>query len=209
MRNYLKKKRFYIFLICLVCFLTLIIFILKKGVLDIDNKSYELIKDYLICDNLTPYVKLFTNLGGALVLVFISFVMMFFLKDKRVIIAIFVNLLTVFILNQLIKIIVHRLRPNSIEWLVTEAGYSFPSGHAMVSMGYFGFLIYLAYTRINKKYKWIIISLLSIVILLIGISRVYLGVHYLSDILGGFLGAIIYLIIFVECFNKYVNSNNK
>ena len=206
MKNYLKKKRFYIFLICLISFLILAILILKNGVLDIDTKFYDFIKNTFISEKFTPYIKILTNLGGPVVLLIVSIIIMFFIKNKRINIAIIVNLISVFLLNQLLKIIIQRSRPNSINWLVIESGYSFPSGHAMVSMGYYGFLIYLVYTRINKKYKWIIISLISLIILFIGISRIYLGVHFLSDILGGFLGAIMYLIVFVFCYNKYINS---
>ncbi len=70
-------------------------------------------------------------------------------------------------------------------------------------MAYYGFLIYLVYTNFkNKKYKWLLISLLAIIILFIGTSRIYLGVHYLSDVLGGFLFAIVYLIIYIYFYNK-------
>ena len=206
MKKYLKKKRFYIVLFCIIAFLVITIFILKNGVLGIDNKSYEFIKNNLISDNLTPYIKFFTNLGGALVLIGISIIIMFVIKNKKISMAILINLISVFLLNQLMKIIFQRERPDRLQWLVNEFGYSFPSGHAMVSMAYYGFLIYLVYTHINKKYKWILISILSLIIILVGISRIYLGVHYLSDILAGFLVSMAYLIIFIFCYNKFVNS---
>lgn len=80
-----------------------------------------------------------------------------------------------------------------------QVGYSFPSGHSMVSMAFYGFLIYLIYNNIKNKYiKWILISSLSILIILIGISRIYLGVHYTSDVLAGFLLSISYLVIYTR-----------
>ena len=206
MRKYLKKKRFYIILFCLIGFLAITIFVLKKGILNIDNKSYEFINNNIINDNLTPIVKIFTNLGGALVLIGMSLIIMFIIKDKKISMAILINLISVFLLNQLMKLIFQRSRPDRLHWLINEIGYSFPSGHAMISMAYYGFLIYLVYTHINKKYKWILIILLSVIIILVGLSRIYLGVHYLSDILAGFLVSIAYLIIFVFCYNKYINS---
>lgn len=80
-----------------------------------------------------------------------------------------------------------------------KVGYSFPSGHSMVSMAFYGFLIYLIYNNIKNKYiKWILICSLSILIILIGISRIYLGVHYTSDVLAGFLLSISYLVIYTR-----------
>lgn len=205
MKKYLKEKRFYIFILCLIIFLILSILVLKNGVLNIDNNSYLFIKNNLINESLTKVVKLFTNLGGALVLIMISLLMLLFIKDKKTVLIIIINLIIAFLFNDLLKHIFVRSRPDSINWLVTESGYSFPSGHAMVSMAYYGYLIYLLYLSKNK-YKWLLITLSSIIILLIGISRIYLGVHYLSDVLAGFLVAIIYLTIFITV-SEYINDS--
>ena len=75
----------------------------------------------------------------------------------------------------------------------------------MISMAFYGYLIYLIYKYVKNKYiKWISIILLSILICVIGISRIYLGVHYTSDVLGGFLISISYLIIYISVVNKYL-----
>ena len=69
----------------------------------------------------------------------------------------------------------------------------------MVSPAFYGYLIYLIYRYIKNKYiKWSLIVLLSILICLIGISRIYLGVHYTSDVLGGFLLSISYLVVYIS-----------
>ena len=208
MKDILKKKRFYIALVSISLFLLIMVLILKKGVLNIDNSVYYFIKENLISDEITNYIKIFTNLGGALVLIILSLILMFLLKNKKDGLAILINLITSFLLNLLMKIIFLRERPGVNNWLVEEIGYSFPSGHATVSMAFYGFLIYLAYIKIkNRQTKYWIISILSIVILFIGVSRVYLGVHYLSDILGGFLFSIFYLVIFITIYDKFSSNS--
>ena len=73
----------------------------------------------------------------------------------------------------------------------------------MISMAFYGFIIYLIYKNIKNKYlKWISIILISILILMIGFSRIYLGVHYVSDVLAGFLFSISYLIVYIKIINK-------
>lgn len=75
----------------------------------------------------------------------------------------------------------------------------------MVSMAFYGYLIYLIYKYVKNKYlKWISIVLLSILICSIGISRIYLGVHYTSDVLGGFLISLSYLIVYTLIVNRYL-----
>ena len=77
----------------------------------------------------------------------------------------------------------------------------------MVSMAFYGYLIYLIYRYIKNKYiKWSLIVLLSILICLIGISRIYLGVHYTSDVLGGFLLSISYLVVYISLIKKILSE---
>ncbi len=73
----------------------------------------------------------------------------------------------------------------------------------MVSMGFYGFLIYLIYINVkNKRIKYPLILFVSLLIISIGISRIYLGVHYFTDVIGGFIIAILYLVVFVKYIYK-------
>ena len=73
----------------------------------------------------------------------------------------------------------------------------------MISMAFYGYIIYLIYKYVTNKYiKWFSIVLLSILICSIGISRIYLGVHYTSDVLGGFLISVSYLVIYISAVIK-------
>ena len=85
--------------------------------------------------------------------------------------------------------------------MVMEKSYSFPSGHAMISVLFFGSIIYLV-NKYNLKYKKLITFSLSTFVLLVGISRIYLGVHYLTDVVGGYLLGFIVLFLIIHLFER-------
>ena len=128
-------------------------------------------------------------------------------KDKKKGLYIVLNILLCFLLNQSFKLIFARTRPEDIN-LINEFGYSFPSGHSMVSLAFYGFFIYIiAHLKIKKNKKILYCSLLALFVLLIGISRIYLGVHYASDVLAGYALAMAYLIIYIKLiYNKVYNT---
>jgi undecaprenyl-diphosphatase len=102
----------------------------------------------------------------------------------------------------LLKNIFSRHRP-LIPLLKPALGFSFPSGHSMMSFSFYGLLIYLCYKYIeNKILKWFLITGLFLLILSIGFSRIYLRVHYASDVLAGFSVGIAWLIFSVWLLNK-------
>lgn len=185
-----RKKT--ISLISFGLFLVVLIFVLKYDNLVIDNYIINLFK--YKNDLLTNFMKVITLFGSAYVIVPCCIILLFVLKNKKNKILMTSNLVIITLLNQLLKRVFRRLRP--INGIISESGYSFPSGHSMVSMAFYGFLIYLLY-KSNFKYKNIFIGLLIVLILLIGISRIYLGVHYPTDVFGGFLLSISYLLLFI------------
>jgi membrane-associated phospholipid phosphatase len=95
--------------------------------------------------------------------------------------------------------------------LLEEArGLSFPSGHALMSVTFYGLLIYIVFKGFkNKALKWTLISLLLILILIIGFSRIYLRVHYASDVIAGFSVGLLWLVICVWVLNRLENFSKK
>lgn len=199
-----KNLKWIILFICLIGFCALAEDVFNKEIIKGDIIGYKIISTFLISDFATPIAKFITNFGGAIFLVIATITLFIVIKNKKIGISILSNLAIVTVLNQLIKRILQRPRPTEYR-IIEETGYSFPSGHSMVSMAFYGYFIYLIYKYVKNKYvKWISISLLSLLICLIGISRIYLGVHYTSDVLGGFLISISYLIIYISAANKFI-----
>ena len=199
-----KNLKWIILFICLIGFLALAEDVFHKEIMNGDIIGYEIISKFLISDFVTPIAKFITNFGGAIFLIVLTIVLFIVIKNKKIGVSIFSNLVIVTILNQLLKGILQRPRPTEYR-IIEETGYSFPSGHSMISMAFYGYLIYLIYKYVKNKYiKWTSIVVLSLLICTIGISRIYLGVHYTSDVLGGFLISISYLVIFISAVNKFL-----
>ena len=199
-----KNLKWFILFICLIGFLALAEDVFNKEIMKGDIIGYKIISTFLISDFATPIAKFITNFGGAIFLVVLTITLFILIKNKKIGISIFSNLVIITILNQVLKRILQRPRPTEYR-IIEETGYSFPSGHSMISMAFYGYLIYLIYKYVNNKYlKWTYIILLSILICSIGISRIYLGVHYTSDVLGGFFISISYLVIYIGAMNKFL-----
>ena len=184
-RFIVKNLKWIVLFISLILVIAIAEDVLDKEVFDFDIQYYNLIYKYLISDFATPIAKCITQLGGAIFLILLSVVLTLLIKDKKIGIYIWSNLIISTVLNQVLKYIVQRPRP-------------------MVSAAFYGFLIYLIYKKVKNKYlKCTLISLLSILVILIGTSRIYLGVHYASDVVAGFLISISYLIIFTSVIKNY------
>ena len=200
----IKNLKWIILFICLIGFFALAEDVFNKEIMNGDIIGYKIVSDFLISDFATPIAKFITNFGGAIFLIVLTIALIILIKNKKIGLSIFANLVVVAVLNQVLKRILQRPRPTEYR-IIEETGYSFPSGHSMISMAFYGYLIYLIYKYAKNKYiKWISIVLLSILICAIGISRIYLGVHYTSDVLGGFLISISYLIIYISAVNKFL-----
>lgn len=204
-KKYIKKNlKWIILFICLLFIIFFTIEIYNNNIEKNDTAIYNFINKYIISDKVTPIIKFITNFGGTIILLSFSLFLLITIKNRKMGACICLNLILAFVFNIILKEIFQRDRPLDIN-LIEERGYSFPSGHAMIGLAFYGFIIYLVFKYIQNKYlKWLLIIFLVILILLIGISRVYLGVHYVSDVVSGFLFSIAYLIIYITIVNKYV-----
>lgn len=190
----------------MILFITIMIFVVIKKDLYIDEYVYSLISK-LRSSDMTNIIKIITNIGGTIIITVVTILSLFIFRNKKINICIILNLLGIFILNNvLIKNIIARGRPSGIN-IIEENGYSFPSGHTAISTVVYGYLIYLIYNYVsNKKLKYVLISILSIIILVVGLTRIYLGVHYTSDVLGGYLLGISYLLMFTYVTRNYIKE---
>lgn len=203
----IKNWKWIVLFICLIGFLELAEDVFNKEIMNGDIIGYKIISTFLISDFATPIAKFITNFGGAIFIIVLTVILIAVIKNKKIGLSILANLAIITILNQLLKRILQRSRSTEYR-IIEESGYSFPSGHSMISMAFYGYLIYLIYKYVeNKNVKWILISLLSVLICFIGISRIYLGVHYTSDVLGGFLISVSYLVIYISAVNNVFYRN--
>ncbi|MCI9038380.1 MAG: phosphatase PAP2 family protein [Clostridia bacterium] len=209
MKEFIKKNlKWFILLVCLIGFLKLAEDVFSKEILQADIVGYKLISSLLISDFATPIAKFITNFGGAIVLIGTTIILVISIRNRRIGLSIIANLGIITGLNLLLKQIVQRPRPTEYR-IINETGYSFPSGHSMVSMAFYGFLIYLIYKYVKNQYVKIgLITFLSILIISIGISRIYLGVHYTSDVMAGFCISVSYLVLYVSSVSNWIKASD-
>jgi undecaprenyl-diphosphatase len=138
----------------------------------------------------TEIMKFITHLGSALTVIIVAVVASCYLyiclHKKWDAYMLLTALAGASFLNWIMKLGFHRSRPSAPS-LAQAAGYSFPSGHAMISLVFYGMLIYLIWLNFRRGLaSYLVIGLLGLLILAIGTSRIYLGVHYPSDVAAGY-----------------------
>ena len=169
--------------------------ILEKEVFSFDTILTNFIYS-MRSPQMTSLMLFFSNLGGPFFLFLLSVAIIIYLFKKRrrdALIYSFI-LYTGVILNVVLKEIFQRPRPHHLP-LISEDFYSFPSGHAMNSFVFFAAFSYFILRETSNKKITIIVSTISILlVLLIGISRIYLGVHYPSDVIAGYIAGFIWFL---------------
>lgn len=157
--------------------------------------------------SMTAIMKMITTLGSSIVIVAGLISIAVLIRDKKYFKIFVLATLLSSVINNILKLIVHRPRPSQTMVLAAETTYSFPSGHSMVSMVFYGLIIY--YIRKFVKEKWLsnlLTIVLSLVILAVGITRIYLGVHYSTDVLAAYVFGFVYLFVFVKVLKKRENK---
>lgn len=195
------NKKNIISILSLIGFVIITILVLTSNVSKFDKIIYSIIQS-IRCPFLDTFMKTITFIGNTMPVIIILIILMMYLNNKnRILLG--TSMIMTLIINQIIKYTIKRPRPPISERLISQGGYSYPSGHSMMALCLYGVLIYIVYKEVkNKKIKCLLISLLSLMILLIGISRIYVRVHYPSDVLGGFLLTISILIINITMINN-------
>jgi len=147
---------------------------------------------------LTALMFFITALGSAPVLVPLGIcigVVFIYLRWKRAVVLFAVTMAGDLILDFILKITFQRLRPEAFFDYPLPSSYSFPSGHSIAALCFYGILAWLVTARLKNNLLKIAVWILAIaLILLIGISRIYLGVHYPSDVIAGYLTAVVWVV---------------
>ena len=160
---------------------------------------------YYTNPEITGVMKGVTLLGSPSVvfLIAIGTISVFLILRRQLLEPLFLTIAATgsWLLSDLLKWSFHRPRP-TVNQLLHVTGYSFPSAHSMVSMAFYGAMVYLFWMYLpSPRWRWFLTSSLFLLIVFIGISRIYLGVHYPSDVLAGFIAGGIWLTCCVLAFN--------
>lgn len=185
--------------------------LLKNELTIFDNTIYQFITRFF-SEDMTEVMRFITYMGSGLVLIAIAIALILRSRGHKKFYfyswMLGVNLVLVAVLNEAFKIFFQRERPDILR-LVEAAGFSFPSGHSMVSASFYGLLAYMIYSNCGVKWKYLAIALFSLLVFSIGISRIYLGVHFASDVLAGFSAGIAWLGIFIPIVNRIYIAGDK
>lgn len=184
--------------LCLAIFVCLLIKVLKGRAIRIDEVGYLLLVERLRSPVLTVVMKAISNLASLPFIVGLLAAAMLWAPCRAHVVWAAVNVGAISAIDQLLKALVRRPRPQGFR-LVEAPGLSFPSGHSMAAMALYGYGIWLVQCgACGFPFGAAIEAALACVILAVGVSRIYLGVHYASDVLGGFCLSFVWLILFVH-----------
>jgi undecaprenyl-diphosphatase len=200
---------FFISAISILGFSLISLFISDQKINQFDHQVIDYIQG-LESIGLTRTMKFFTTIGSAPVVIGLSILLLFFLYKvlhHRLELILFIGtVMGSAILNELLKQFFHRVRPN-LHRLIEVGGFSFPSGHAMNAFTVYGVVSFLLWRHIPNRWGRVLLIFVSVgMILSIGISRIYLGVHYPSDIIGGYFASGFWLTTAILFFQFYMEK---
>jgi undecaprenyl-diphosphatase len=198
----------FVFFVALVTFILLAKNIFVGNTYAFDANAFVFIDAHVSNIN-TQVMKFLTFLGTHTFLIPANLLLIawfFFVQKKKWwSIKIPAVALSSLLLMFLLKLIFERPRPSD-PLLAKAAGFSFPSGHALMSVTFYGLLLYIFLQNVkNKGWQLCLIAFFISLILMIGFSRIYLRVHYTSDVIAGFSVGIIWLIVSLWILSKIEN----
>lgn len=194
----MKLKKDYLIILPILIVVINMILVATGKMLVVDNWVYNHIGHNEIVTKILLFI---TNFGSVKYIVGICLLLLIFYKPKKELVPLYSVTIISTVINNIIKLIFRRPRPALMGSLVPafEGTFSFPSGHAMATMTFYGFLIYIIYKKdINKTLKIGLISLLSLLIFTVCFSRVYIYVHYFSDVITGCMISLLVLYGFIK-----------
>lgn len=189
-----------------VIFIMIMLLVITNNIAWFDDAIISLVQG-LENDRLTSCMKFLSFIGSSLmsvmIFVLVFLFLMIVLKHRRELIMFLVTVGGSELWNLILKNIIQRARPNTHR-LVEITGFSFPSGHSMAAFALYGAITFLLWRHIPQYAGRIAMITAGIALtLLIGISRIYLGVHYPSDVIGGYAASATWLMICIVCFRKW------
>jgi len=187
-----------LFLLCLWGLLAVADMIFEDKNFAFDQHVFLVIQPY-VNSSMTRFMQFITFFGSQnfllpanLLLIFIFFIVKKTKWDALKVAAISISSTIVLFT---LKFILQRERP-LVPLIAKAHGYSFPSGHTFTSVTFLGMLAYICYKKMENRFlKWMLILLFFILALLIGFSRIYLKLHFASDVIAGFCLGIIWLLL--------------
>jgi undecaprenyl-diphosphatase len=205
--KFLVSRVFVVSLFSLMLFSLVAIMIRADRLVDFDLTVITAVQSHE-APFITSIMKFFTEIGSTKIVVILCLFIIFFLYKvlhHRMELLLFIGVVAGSpILNLLLKETFQRARPD-LHVLIEIGGYSFPSGHAMNAFTIYGILTFLLWRHIfNKSGRTLLLIVSSFFIIMIGISRIYLGVHYPSDIIGGYFASGFWLAASIWFFQWYM-----
>lgn len=156
--------------------------------------------------------NIFGDKGGIIVAVLLALVLYLLLKQKEATIWFASTVVLSLALNTVIKVIIGRERPDihRLAAFANEAGKSFPSGHSIFATIIFGSIFFICLGKLKNRSSKILLGILCIILIaLVMFSRIFVGVHYPSDTIGGFIEGISILLLTYPTYIKYQEKSKK
>lgn len=176
----------------------------SKALLKFDDQGTAFIGSFRDPDyhGIVEFITDMGDLYGYLIVTALVTIFLFWkLKNWKFILQLVGVIILASLSNIGLKKAIDRARPDA-EHLVVVESLSYPSGHSMSAMAFYGFIIYLLFhIKMSKFLRTFLVVFFALIILGIGLSRIYLGVHYPSDVIAGFLGGLIWVAFCIVLFN--------